>query len=122
MGVVYEAWDEKVERRIAIQCAKAGFRERLPPEVRQASDICHPNVCRIFEIHTASVGGEEFDFLAMEFQEGETCWSACAGPGRRGGGEDYSGGSSARDWRAPEPGDPRGPEEYQRNPDYRGRR
>src|ERR1700678_3299042 len=26
MGVVYEAVDEKLERRIAIKCAKAGFR------------------------------------------------------------------------------------------------
>jgi Flp pilus assembly protein TadD len=72
MGVVYEAHDEKLDRRIAIKCAKAGFRKRLPPEVRNASEISHPNVCKIFEIHTASVGGGEFDFLTMEFLEGET--------------------------------------------------
>src|SRR5215468_7291858 len=34
MGVVYEAIDEKLDRRIAIKCAKAGFRRQLPPEVR----------------------------------------------------------------------------------------
>ena len=54
MGIVYEALDEKLDRRIALKCAKAVFRKRLPPEVRNASDISHPNVCKTFEIHTAS--------------------------------------------------------------------
>jgi serine/threonine protein kinase/tetratricopeptide (TPR) repeat protein len=72
MGVVYEAVDEKLERRIAIKCAKARFRNRLPPEVRNASEISHPNVCKIFEIHTSSTDGGEIDFLTMEFLEGET--------------------------------------------------
>ncbi|MFN0103634.1 MAG: protein kinase domain-containing protein [Bryobacteraceae bacterium] len=72
MGVVYEAQDEKLGRRIAIKCAKADFHERLPPEVRNASEISHPNVCRIFEIHTSSMDGEEFDFLTMEFVDGPT--------------------------------------------------
>jgi len=72
MGVVYEAVDQKLERRIALKCAKSGFRRRLPPEVRNASDIGHPNVCKIFEIHTASTADGEIDFLTMEFLEGET--------------------------------------------------
>ncbi|HEX9508220.1 MAG TPA: serine/threonine-protein kinase, partial [Myxococcales bacterium] len=72
MGVVYEAWDEKLERRIAVKCAKAGFRKRLPPEVRNAREITHPNVCKIFEIHTATTEQGEIDFLAMEFLDGET--------------------------------------------------
>lgn len=72
MGIVYEAVDQKLERRIALKCAKTGFRKRLPPEVCNASDIGHPNVCKIFEIHTASTGHGEIDFLTMEFLEGET--------------------------------------------------
>jgi serine/threonine protein kinase/Flp pilus assembly protein TadD len=72
MGVVYEAVDEKLERRIAIKCAKTGFRKRLPPEVRNASEISHPNVCKIFEIHTTSTDRGDIDFLTMEFLEGET--------------------------------------------------
>jgi eukaryotic-like serine/threonine-protein kinase len=72
MGIVYEALDEKLERRIALKCAKAGFGKRLPPEVRHASEISHPNVCKIFEIHTASTGQGEVDFLTMEFLEGQT--------------------------------------------------
>jgi tetratricopeptide (TPR) repeat protein len=72
MGIVYEAVDERLERRIAIKCAKAGFRKRLPPEVRHAREIAHPNVCRIFEIHTVSTDHGEVDFLTMEFLDGET--------------------------------------------------
>ena len=64
--------DQKLDRRIAIKCAKKGFGGRLPPEVRHASDVSHPNVCKIFEIHTTSAGGREIDFITMEYLEGET--------------------------------------------------
>lgn len=40
--------------------------------MRHASEISHPNVCKIFEIHTASTAGGEIDFLTMEFLDGET--------------------------------------------------
>ena len=72
MGIVYEAQDEKLGRRIALKCAKSGFHQRLPPEVRHASEISHPNVCKIYEIHTAPIRGGEIDFLTMEFLDGET--------------------------------------------------
>jgi len=68
MGIVWEAMDEKLERKVAIKCAKAGFGKQLPPEVRNAREISHPNVCKIFEIHT----DREIDFIVMEFLEGET--------------------------------------------------
>jgi tetratricopeptide (TPR) repeat protein len=72
MGLVYEAQDEKLERRVALKFAKAGFRKRLPPEVRHAREISHPNVCKIFDIHTATTDRGEIDFLTMEFLEGDT--------------------------------------------------
>ena len=72
MGIVYEAFDQKLDRRIAIKCARAGFGRSLPPEVRHASEISHPNVCKIYEIHTANTARGEIDFLTMEFLEGET--------------------------------------------------
>ncbi len=72
MGIVYEAVDEKLDVRRAIKCGKTGFRKRLPPEARNATAISHPNVCKIFEIHTASSRQGEIDFLSMEFLEGET--------------------------------------------------
>ena len=72
MGIVYEAVDEKLKRRIAIKCSKAGYGKRLQPEVRHASDISHPNICKIFEIHTASTEHGLFEFMTMEFLDGQT--------------------------------------------------
>jgi tetratricopeptide (TPR) repeat protein len=72
MGVVYEAFDQRLNRRIALKLAKARHGFRLTPEVRHASEISHPNVCRIFEIHTARTPRGEVDFITMEFVEGET--------------------------------------------------
>ena len=72
MGIVYEADDEKLNRRVAIKCGKSGFRKRIPPEVRHAREISHPNVCKIFDVHTTSGRQGEIDFLTMEFLEGET--------------------------------------------------
>lgn len=72
MGIVFEAMDEKLERRVALKCAKTGFHNRLPPEVRNATEIAHPNVCKIFEIHTAPHDGAEIEFLTMEYLEGQT--------------------------------------------------
>src|SRR5437867_2084171 len=72
MGIVFEAFDEKLERRVALKCAAAGFRSRLPPEVRTASEISHPNVCRTFEIHTTDTSHGPLEFLTMEWLDGET--------------------------------------------------
>ncbi len=72
MGVVYEAFDIKLDRRVALKCAKSGFQKRLPPEVRHASEISHPNVCKIFEIYTTVTPYGEIDFFTMEFLEGQT--------------------------------------------------
>ncbi len=72
MGLVYEATDERLQRRIALKCAKPGHGQRLPPEVRNATEISHPNVCKLYEIHTAQTRSGEVDFITMEFLEGET--------------------------------------------------
>ena len=72
MGVVYEAVDEKLARRIALKSARAGYHQRLPPEVRHASDVSHPNVCKIFEIHSTSTPAGQIEFITMEFLDGET--------------------------------------------------
>ena len=72
MGVVYEAQDEKLGNRIALKCPRFEFRRRLSPEAVNSLRVTHPNVCRVFEIHTAETSTGDVDFLTMEFLEGET--------------------------------------------------
>lgn len=72
MGVVCEAQDEKLNRRVAIKTAQRGYTYRLSPEARAALEVSHPNVCKLHEIHTADTAGGQIDFLTMEFVEGET--------------------------------------------------
>ncbi len=73
MGIVYEAFDETLQKRVALKCAHSGFDRQLIPEVKHASEISHPNVCKIFDIHQAfTAKGEEISFISMEFLEGTT--------------------------------------------------
>ena len=71
MGVVYEAFDEKLRRPVALKTilpsADAQMRDRLMREARAAAAVSHPNICQIFEI-----GEHEGDpFLAMELLDGQ---------------------------------------------------
>jgi serine/threonine protein kinase len=72
MGVVYEARDERLERRVALKTMSslAGdetARERFWREARAAARVNHPNVCQLCEI-----GEDRGDlFIAMELLEGK---------------------------------------------------
>ena len=72
MGVVFEAFDTKVGWRVALKCPRYEYRKRLTQEAAKALRVHHPNVCRVFEIHTDETEVGEVDFLTMEFVEGET--------------------------------------------------
>jgi Flp pilus assembly protein TadD/tRNA A-37 threonylcarbamoyl transferase component Bud32 len=72
MGVVYEAFDEKLKRRIALKCARGDQGRRLSPEVRLATELTHPNICKIYEIHSAETARGPVEFLTMEFLDGPT--------------------------------------------------
>ena len=72
MGVVYRAIDEKLKQPRALKVAKPGFGSQLPPEARIALRVTHPNVCRVYEIHTAETTDGPVDILSMEFIEGGT--------------------------------------------------
>src|SRR5580704_5792022 len=72
MGVVYEAYDEKLDRRIALKCARVGHGRHLRPEVRLATEVSHPNICKIYEIHTTESPQGPLEFFTMELLEGLT--------------------------------------------------
>ncbi len=74
MGAVYEAFDRKLERRVAVKVIRedagdAELRERFWREARAAAGISHPGVCQVFEIgDDAGVGL----YIVMELLVGET--------------------------------------------------
>ena len=72
MGMVYEAMDEKLDRRVALKSARPGYRDRLPPEVRAARDVSHFNVCKVHDLHLATTAEGDVEFVSMEFIDGPT--------------------------------------------------
>ena len=72
MGLVYEAFDEKLNQRVALKGAKPGYGDHLPPEARAAREVSHFNVCKVHDLHVVSTPLEEMEFLSMEFIDGQT--------------------------------------------------
>jgi eukaryotic-like serine/threonine-protein kinase len=73
MGLVYEAWDDRLGRAVAVKMIRsamhdAASRERFWREARAAGALSHPNICHIYEI---GEDGEDL-FIAMERLGGES--------------------------------------------------
>lgn len=74
MGVVYEAEDLKLGRRVALKFLPEGLdadersRARLQQEARAASSLNHPHICTIYEVDE----DHEHPFIAMELLHGRT--------------------------------------------------
>ena len=76
MGVVYAAWDEALNRKVALKVLRTRTgpskrdtgRKRLQREAQAMAKLSHPNVVAIYDV---GVLGEQI-FLAMEFVKGMT--------------------------------------------------
>jgi serine/threonine protein kinase len=73
MGVVYAAYDEQLDRPLAVKMLAASqqsdqARKRFWREARAAAKVRHPHVCQLYDV------AEENDvpFIAMEILEGES--------------------------------------------------
>ena len=71
MGIVYEAEDSRLGRRVAIKVLQTGQenpdrKRRFAQEARAASALKHPNIITIHDIDTTDDG----DFIVMELVDG----------------------------------------------------
>ncbi len=83
MGVVYRAYDTRLERPVAIKLVKDpgissdAAHKHLIAEARMASALNHPNICTVYEVGE----GDGCVFLAMEYVDGKRLDALLAGGG-----------------------------------------
>ncbi|MQX37137.1 serine/threonine-protein kinase [Roseospira navarrensis] len=89
MGIVYEGYDEKLDRTVAIKTIRSELwdsddademRERFIREARAVAGMSHPNIVTLYEFDEKDGTG----FMALEFVAGQTLKAhMAAAPGRR---------------------------------------
>jgi len=87
MGEVYKARDTRLDRIVAIKvlpphwAETPDMRQRFEREAQTIASLNHPHICTLHDVgrapsttpgQGASTGGEQVDFLVMEYLEGET--------------------------------------------------
>ncbi len=73
MGAVWRAWDERLERWVALKQVRADLtlhrgRERLWREARAVARLNHPSIVHVYDI----LEGGDGDWIVMEFITGKT--------------------------------------------------
>jgi len=78
MGEVYRAYDLKLGDTVALKRIRADLKNdretllRFHAEIKLARKVSHPNVCRLFDLFTEDLDGEETVFVTMEYLDGDT--------------------------------------------------
>ncbi len=77
MGVVYEAMEDRLERRVALKLIKPGYMtadmlRRFEYEARLLARLEHPGIARIHFAGIWDAGAGPQPYFAMEFVEGQT--------------------------------------------------
>lgn len=72
MGVVFKAFDERLDRSVAIkmlavETAGSGLRERFEREARAVAAISHPNIVELFDVGAS----DGLPYAVMEYLDGE---------------------------------------------------
>lgn len=81
MGEVWKAWDERLDRSVAVKLIRSESaedqtaRERFRREARAAAALTHPSIVRIYDILDSGEG----DAIVMELVEGEPLARRIAG-------------------------------------------
>ena len=78
MGAVWKAWDDKLNREVAIKILPQEFAAdperiaRFQQEARAASALKHPNIITIHEVGQVTMPHGELYFIVTELIEGQT--------------------------------------------------
>ena len=73
MGIVYEGWDERLRRAVAVKTIPkeqdtSEARNRLWSEARSLARVSHPHVCQVFDV----LEKDDFRVLILELLEGQS--------------------------------------------------
>jgi hypothetical protein len=79
MGSVYQAWDSELQETLALKtilpeiASEQSVIERFKREVKQAHQVTHPNICRVYDLFNHDFGpGNRIWFLTMQLLKGST--------------------------------------------------
>ena len=72
MGVVFEAFDRDLDRRVAVKLLRRAQSAELLREAQAMAKLAHPHVVAVYDVGTVRITASTQVFVAMEFLPGGT--------------------------------------------------